>query len=102
MPGGGGGGSFKASGFLQWNLPFSAPSAAVWIAMFAQAHFHRYGTTREQMAWIALNARRNAQLNPNAIYRDADVARRLLRRRASSRRRSRSTTATCRATAPRR
>jgi acetyl-CoA acetyltransferase len=69
MPGGGGGGSFKAHGFMQWTLPFSAPSAAVWIAMFAQAHFHRYGTTKEQMAWIALNARRNAELNPKAIYR---------------------------------
>ncbi|MDQ1449917.1 MAG: hypothetical protein QOC79_2888, partial [Actinomycetota bacterium] len=72
MPGGGGGGGggFKASGFMQWNLPFSAPSAAIWIAMFAQRHFHQYGTTREQLAWIALNARRNAELNPKAIYRD--------------------------------
>jgi acetyl-CoA acetyltransferase len=69
MPGGGGGGSFKANGFLQWQLPFSAPSAAVWIAMFAQAHFHRYGTKKEQMAWIALNARRNAEANPRAVYR---------------------------------
>ena len=49
---------------------FSAPSAAIWIAMFAQRHFHEYGTTREQLAWIALNARRNAELNPKAIYRD--------------------------------
>jgi acetyl-CoA acetyltransferase len=68
MPGGGGGGSFKASGFMEWNLVFSAPSAAIWIAMFAQRHFHDYGTTREQLAWIALNARRNAALNPKAIY----------------------------------
>lgn len=68
--GAGGGGGFKATGFMQWNLPFSAPSAAVWIAMFAQAHFDRYGTTREQLAWIALNGRRNAQLNPKAIYRE--------------------------------
>jgi acetyl-CoA acetyltransferase len=71
MPlGGGGGGGFKASGFMQWNLVYSAPSAAIWIALFAQKHFHTYGTTREQMAWIPLNARRNAALNPNAIYRD--------------------------------
>src|SRR5438477_4204633 len=70
MPGGGGGGSFKASGFMEWNLVFSAPSAAIWIALFAQAHFARYGTTREQLAWIALNGRRNAQVNPKAIYRD--------------------------------
>ena len=68
MPGGGGGGSFKASGFMEWNLVFSSPSAAIWIAMFAQRHFHDYGTTREQLAWIALNARRNAALNPKAIY----------------------------------
>ena len=68
MPGGGSGG-FKAQGFLQWQLPFAAPSAAVWIAMFAQAHFDRYGISPEQMAWIPLNARRNAELNPNAIYR---------------------------------
>jgi acetyl-CoA acetyltransferase len=68
MPGGGSGG-FKAQGFLQWQLPFAAPSAAVWIAMFAQAHFDRYGIPPEQMAWIPLNARRNAELNPNAIYR---------------------------------
>ena len=69
MPGGGAG-RYRASGFQEWNLPFSAPSAAIWIAMFAQRHFHDYGTTREQLAWIALNARRNAEINPNAIYRD--------------------------------
>src|SRR5437588_6231874 len=38
--------------------------------MCAQRHFHEYGTTREQLAQIALNARRNAALNPKAIYRD--------------------------------
>ncbi len=70
MPGGGGGGTFKASGYTEYNLPFSAPSAAIWIAMFAQRHFSQYGTTREQLAWIALNARRNAEVNPKAIYRD--------------------------------
>jgi acetyl-CoA acetyltransferase len=70
MPGGGGRGSFRASGFMEWTLPFAAPSAAVWIAMFAQRHFHEFGTTREQLGQIALNARTNAGLNPKAIYRD--------------------------------
>jgi acetyl-CoA acetyltransferase len=70
MPGGGGGGSFRAGSFMQWTLPFAAPSAATWIAMFAQRHFHEFGTTREQLAQIALNARRNAAVNPKAIYRD--------------------------------
>ncbi len=65
-----GGAGFRASGSLAWTLPFAAPSAAIWIAMFAQKHFHEYGTTREQLAQIPLNARKNAGLNPNAIYRD--------------------------------
>lgn len=66
----GGGGSYKASGFMQWNLPYGAASAAVWIGMMAQRHFHEFGTTREQMAQIALNARKNAALNPAAVYRE--------------------------------
>ncbi len=62
---------FRASGtMLEYTLPFRAYSAANWIAMYAQRHFHDYGTTREQLAWIALNARRNAAGNPNAIYRE--------------------------------
>jgi acetyl-CoA acetyltransferase len=68
--GGGRGGPPRASGMLQWTLPYGAASAACWIAMFAQRHFLEYGTTREQMAWIALNARKNAAGNPNAIFRD--------------------------------
>ena len=57
--GGGGGGSFKATGFMQWTLPFGAPSASNWIGMMAQRHFHEFGTTREQLAQIA--AERPAQ-----------------------------------------
>jgi acetyl-CoA acetyltransferase len=68
--GGGGGGGYRADGFMQWTLPFGAPSAANWIAMMTTRHFHEFGTTREQLAQIALNARRNAQVNPKAIYRD--------------------------------
>ena len=67
---GGGGGGVRMGGFLQWSLPYGAPSAANWIAMYARRHFHEYGTTREQLAGIALNDRRNAALNPKAIYRD--------------------------------
>jgi acetyl-CoA acetyltransferase len=55
---------------MEWTLPFAAPSAAIWIAMMAQRHFHEYGTTREQLGQIALNARRNAALNPKAVYTD--------------------------------
>ncbi|HEY5888473.1 MAG TPA: hypothetical protein VIT24_12130, partial [Acidimicrobiales bacterium] len=45
--GAGGGGSYRADGFMQWTLPFGAPSAANWIGMMAQRHFHEFGTTRE-------------------------------------------------------
>ncbi len=68
--GGGAGREFRATGAMQWTLPFRAYSAAIWIAMYAQRHFHEFGTTREQLAQVALNARRNAARNPKAIYRD--------------------------------
>ena len=66
----GGGRGIRMGGFMQWTLPFGAPSAANWIAMMAMRHFHEFGTTREQLAQIALNARRNAAHNPHAIYRE--------------------------------
>jgi acetyl-CoA acetyltransferase/uncharacterized OB-fold protein len=50
--------------------PYGASSASIDLAMRASHHFHRYGTTRETLGWIALNQRANAALNPTAIYRD--------------------------------
>ncbi|OBG74406.1 MULTISPECIES: OB-fold domain-containing protein [unclassified Mycobacterium] len=52
-----------------WQFPFGATSAAHTLAMNAQRHFDRYGTTRETLGWIALNQRANAELNPTAVYR---------------------------------
>jgi acetyl-CoA acetyltransferase len=60
----------RFSGSLQWTLPYGAVSAVNWIAMIAQRRMFEYGLTREQLAWIALNGRRNAARNPKAIYRD--------------------------------
>ena len=67
---GGGRGIPRMAGPLQWTLPYGAVSAANWIAWIAQRRMHEYGLTREQLAWIALNGRRNAARNPKAIYRD--------------------------------
>jgi acetyl-CoA acetyltransferase len=53
-------------GWSQWTNPFWAFSAGCWIGQYANRHMHRYGMTREQLAQVALNAHRNAQLNPNA------------------------------------
>jgi len=65
-------GRITASGgrTTNWLLPFGATSAAHTLAQNAQRHFHRYGTTRETLGWIAMNQRANAALNPTAIYRD--------------------------------
>lgn len=59
-----------AEGVQQWSLPYWAPSAANWIALHADLHMRRTGLTREQMAMIPLNQRKNAALNPAAIYRE--------------------------------
>jgi acetyl-CoA acetyltransferase len=58
------------TGAMANTLPFNAYSAANWIAQFASRHFHDYGTTREQLGQIAINARRNGALNPKAIFRE--------------------------------
>ena len=39
-------------------------------AQMMQRHMHKYGTTREQMAWISIKSHANASLNPNAHYRN--------------------------------
>lgn len=64
-----GGGTQRASGVHEWTLPFGAVSPVSWFALYAQRHFHEFGTTREELAQIALNARRNAQRNPAAVFR---------------------------------
>lgn len=38
-------------------------------AMIARAHMHQYGTTREQLAAVAVKNHRNGARNPNAQYR---------------------------------
>ncbi|HEY9311052.1 thiolase C-terminal domain-containing protein [Williamsia sp.] len=60
-------GGQRVSGYI---MPFGAMSASHTLAMNAQRHMQRYGTTRETLGWIALNQRANAARNPTAIYRD--------------------------------
>ncbi|MFE6508716.1 thiolase family protein [Nocardioides sp. NPDC057767] len=55
---------------LEWSAPFGALSAANWLSMPTQRYMHEFGLTREQLGAIAVNARRNAGLNPDGIYRD--------------------------------
>jgi len=37
-------------------------------AMIARAHMHRYGTTREQLALVAVKNHKNGSMNPNAQF----------------------------------
>ena len=61
--------SDAVSGPREWMLPFHEYSAVNMAAMVAQRHMHDYGTTREQLGWIALTARHHAALNEQAVDR---------------------------------
>jgi acetyl-CoA acetyltransferase len=61
--------SGPVSGVKEWMLPFHEYSAVNMAAMVARRHMHNYGTTREQLGWIALTARRHAAFNEHAVYR---------------------------------
>ena len=67
MGGGPDGGAVR--GGSAWTVPFNAYSPANLYALYAQAYFDRYGATEAQLGAIAVNGRRMAGLNPNAIYR---------------------------------
>ncbi len=51
-------------------LAAHAYSAANWLALTCRRHMHIYGTTKEQLGWLAINSRRNASLNALAVYRE--------------------------------
>ncbi len=68
--GAGGNARMQPSGWMEFVLPYWAASASIWVACHASTHMARYGITREQMSAIPITQRRNAGLNPKAIYRD--------------------------------
>ena len=53
----------------QWEAPYGHTIISKY-AMAARRHMHEYGTTIEQLAEIAVSARANAALNPEAALRD--------------------------------
>jgi len=64
-------GKFKAAldpqAFEHPYKPFNPPSS---YALAAARHMHQYGTTREQLAEVAVAARQWARLNPEAFSRE--------------------------------
>ncbi len=64
----------RASASVQEVDPWEAPYAPLLpvsaYALAASRHMYEYGTTPEQLAWVAVSARRWAQGNPRAWSRD--------------------------------
>lgn len=53
-----------------WEAPYRPVAPISSYALAASRHMHLYGTTRAQLAEVAVAARRWAQLNPEAAVRD--------------------------------
>jgi len=52
------------------SLPFGLMSPAQMFALPARRHMHVYGTTIDHFGEVAVNGRRNAVTNPDALFRD--------------------------------
>jgi len=59
----------SASADHEWEVVFGATLPALW-ALVAQRHMYQYGTTREQLARVPVQAHEMASKNPNAHYRN--------------------------------
>lgn len=54
----------------QFEMPFGIGGPPTRYALAQTRHMHEYGTTREQVAEVAVSTRKWAQLNPRALMRD--------------------------------
>jgi acetyl-CoA acetyltransferase len=52
----------------EFDVPFGASGANTSYALLKQQHMEEYGSTQEEFALIAHWARKNAQLNPDAVF----------------------------------
>jgi acetyl-CoA C-acetyltransferase len=53
---------------IMWESPFGTMMPA-YYAMHARAHFAKYGTTEEDLAFIRVKAANYGSMNPKAVYR---------------------------------
>jgi acetyl-CoA acetyltransferase len=54
----------------QFEVPFGIPQPVGSYALACSRHMYQYGTTKEQLAEIAVATRKWAALNPKALFRD--------------------------------
>lgn len=62
-------GAGRQYGNYTWYAPYYLYAAAIQQALYFTAYVHQSGISPEQVGIIAVNQRRNAGLNPDAIYR---------------------------------
>jgi acetyl-CoA acetyltransferase len=60
--------SERAAGDAQFLAPWGCISVIQWHAMAWRRYMHAYGATREHLCTLAVNSRRNANLNPRAFF----------------------------------
>lgn len=58
----------RAAGEAQFMAPWGCSTIIQWHALAWQCYMHRFGATREALAALALNSRRNANINPRAFF----------------------------------
>jgi acetyl-CoA acetyltransferase len=59
----------RDTGPFYWFAPYHTYAAATQQALYFNRYVHESGIRPEQIAQIAINGRRNAALNPKAVYR---------------------------------
>ncbi len=59
----------------RWSRPWGLLRPVDEIAMLTRRHMHRYGTTRDHLANVALAFRRHANNNPAAVMGDREMTR---------------------------
>ena len=65
----------------QFEAPYGFAGAATYFGLIATRHMHRYGTTLEDWAEVAVSTRKWAMLNPKARLRDPITVRDVLESR---------------------
>jgi acetyl-CoA acetyltransferase len=64
----------SAAGDSQFSLPYGQAAVYQWHAMAYQRYLHLANARREAMATLAVNQRRNANLNERAWFRDTPLS----------------------------
>lgn len=80
----GGSGFTTNANHSPYELPYGPRMPISMYAMSAARHMHQYGTTREQIAEVAVQTRAWAQMNPKAFMRDPLTAEEVINARMIS------------------